>query len=134
MLKILLQKFGDTYSSPRSFNNHFGVPISLSNLNQNHKYGIFEIGMSKAGEINNLSKMVKPNLAVITNVAEAHIENFKNLNGVAKAKGEIIDNVSKGGTVILNRDNKFFNYFKIKAKNNNLNIISFGRSKSLTFI
>ncbi len=129
MLKILLQKFGDTYSSPRSFNNHFGVPISLSNLNQNHKYGIFEIGMSKAGEINNLSKMVKPNLAVITNVAEAHIENFKNLNGVAKAKGEIIDNVSKGGTVILNRDNKFFNYFKIKAKNNNLNIISFGRSK-----
>ena len=59
--------------------------------------------MSKAGEINNLSKMVKPNLAVITNVAEAHIENFKNLNGVAKAKGEIIDNVSKGGTVILNR-------------------------------
>ena len=52
MLKIILQKYGYTHSSPRSFNNHFGVPISLSNLNQNHLYGVFEVGMSKAGEIN----------------------------------------------------------------------------------
>ena len=63
------------------------------------KFGIFEVGMSKAGEINKLSKLVKPNIAIITNIAEAHIENFKNFKGIAKAKGEIIENISKFGTI-----------------------------------
>ena len=79
MLNILLQSYADTYSSPRSFNNHFGVPVSLSNLNSHHRFGIFEVGMSKSGEIDRLSKMIKPNLAIITNIAEAHIENFNNI-------------------------------------------------------
>ena len=60
--------------------------------------------------------MIKPNIAVITNIGEAHIENFKNLSGIAKAKGEIIKNIEKNGTIILNRDDKFFNYFSKKAK------------------
>ena len=63
--------------------------------------------MSKAGEINQLSKMIKPNLAVITNIAEAHIENFSNIKGIAKAKSEIINNIQKNGAVILNRDDNF---------------------------
>jgi len=129
MLNVLLQKFGDTYASPRSFNNHFGVPVSLSNLNVNHKFGVFEAGMSKAGEINVLSKMIKPNLAIITNVAEAHIENFKSTKGIAKAKGEIINNIQNNGTIILNRDDKFFNYFNKKAKLKNIRVVSFGKSK-----
>ena len=60
-----------------------------------HKFGIFEVGMSKAGEIDNLSKMIKPDLAIITNIAEAHIENFRSVKEIAKAKGEIIDNLQK---------------------------------------
>ena len=116
MLNVLLREFGKTYASSKSFNNHFGVPVSLSNLSVNDKYGIFEVGMSKAGEIDYLSKMIKPNLAVITNIAEAHIENFKNIKGIAKAKSEIIDNIQDNGTVILNRDDKFFKYLSKKAK------------------
>ena len=75
MLGQLLKKFGETYFSPKSFNNHLGVPISLSNLSSFDKYGVFEVGMSKAGEINNLSKLIKPHLGVITNIGEAHLEN-----------------------------------------------------------
>ena len=129
MLNVLLKEFGKTYASPKSFNNHFGVPVSLSNLSVNDKYGIFEVGMSKAGEIDYLSKMIKPNLAVITNIAEAHIENFKNIKGIAKAKSEIIDNIQDNGTVILNRDDKFFKYLSKKAKLKNIKVVSFGKYK-----
>ena len=60
--------------------------------------------MSKKGEVDKLSQLVKPNIAIITNIAEAHIENFKNLNEIAKAKGEIIDNISNSGSLIIDRD------------------------------
>ena len=126
----LLQSFGKTHFSPKSFNNHLGVPISLSNLKSNDKYGVFEVGMSKAGEIRKLTKLIKPHLAVITNIGEAHLENFKNIKGIAKAKSEIIENVKTGGTIILNRDDKFFNYLFKKAKLFNLKIITFGRHKT----
>ena len=82
--------------------------------------------MSKKGEINNLSKVVKPNIAIITNIAEAHIENFKNLNHIAKAKGEIINNISSQGSLIIDRDSKFFNYFKSKAEKRKIKVISVG--------
>ena len=95
LIKDLLQKFGKTYSSPKSFNNHLGVPISLSNLSSNDKFGVFEVGMSKAGEISKLSKLIKPDIGIITNIGEAHIENFKSINGIAKAKSEIIANIKK---------------------------------------
>ncbi len=91
----LLKAYESTYFSPKSFNNQYGVPISLANLDSTHKFGVFEIGMSKAGEINQLSRLVKPDLAIITNVGEAHLENFDNLDGIAKAKGEIIKNIKK---------------------------------------
>jgi murE/murF fusion protein len=129
LLGTLLNKYNNTFFSPKSYNNHYGVPISLSNLEANHKFGVFEIGMSKSGEIKKLSQLVKPDLAIITNIAESHIENFKNIHGIAKAKAEIIDNIKKGGIIILNKDDKFFNYLSAKAKKNNLKIISFGMSK-----
>ena len=128
-MEIYLKDYGDTYFSPRSFNNSYGVPLSLCNLEQEHEYGVFEIGMSKKGEIYTLSKLVKPNIAIITNIAEAHIENFKNLNHIAKAKGEIIDNISTSGYLIIDRDNKFFNYFKSKAEKRNIKVISIGYNK-----
>jgi len=130
LLHTLLEKFNSTYASPKSFNNHIGVPLSLSNLNAKHKYGVFEVGMSCAGEISKLSKMIKPNLAIITNIGEAHIENFKNIRGIAKAKSEIINNIEKKGTIILNRDDKFFNYLNKKAKFKKIKVITFGKTNN----
>ncbi len=129
LIKQLLQTFDNTYSSPKSFNNHFGVPISLSNLSAEDRYGVFEVGMSKKGEINNLTKLIQPHIGVITNIGEAHIENFKNIAGIAKAKAEIINSIKDSGTIILNHDDKFFDYINKKAKLRKLKIITFGKNK-----
>ena len=129
LINDLLQKFGNTHSSPRSFNNRLGVPISLSNLSYDDKFGIFEVGMSQAGEIKELTKLIKPDIGIITNIGEAHIENFKNIHGIAKAKSEIIDHIKTGGAVILNRDDKFFHYLNKKARAYKLKTISFGIHK-----
>ena len=129
LVNDLLINYDQTYSSPKSFNNHLGVPISLSNLSLNDKFGIFEVGMSKQGEIRSLTKLIKPNIGVITNIGEAHLENFKNIYGIAKAKSEIIENIQPGGTIILNRDDKFFSLLLKISKKHNLNILSFGRHK-----
>ena len=93
LINDLLRNFGKTFCSPKSYNNHFGVPLSLSQLETAHKYGVFEVGMSKAGEIKDLTKLIRPHIGIITNIGEAHIENFKNLRGIAAAKSELIDNI-----------------------------------------
>jgi MurE/MurF fusion protein len=129
LIKELLQNFDKTYSSPKSFNNHFGVPISLSNLNADHRYGVFEVGMSKKGEIKNLSKLIQPHIGIITNIGAAHIENFKNIQDIAKAKAEIIDNIKENGSIIINRDDKFFSYLYKKARLRKLKVITFGKNK-----
>ena len=67
--------------------------------------------MNKKGEIDNLTKLIKPNLGLITNISYAHIENFKNLNKIAQAKGEVINNIVPGGTIVINRDDKYYDYF-----------------------
>jgi len=128
LLGKTLSEYDKTYFSQKSFNNNIGVPLSLCNIENDHKYGIFEIGMSKSGEIRKLSNLVKPDIAVITNVGEAHLENFSNLNGIAKAKSEIIENINKGGYLILNNDDKYFNYFLKLARQRNINVLSFGNS------
>ena len=102
LVAFILKSYGKVYHSPHSYNNKFGVPFSLSNLKKNIKYGVFEIGMDKKGEIENLSKIVKPEIGVITNISGAHFKNFNTLKDIAKAKGEILDNITENGTVILN--------------------------------
>jgi len=129
LISFALSNYGKVYHSPHSYNNRFGVPLSLSNLKSNIDYGVFEIGMDKKGEIENLSKMVKPEVAVITNIAGAHFKNFNTLKDIAKAKAEIINNITKGGNIVLNEDDKFFSYLSNKAKKNAINIISFSLKK-----
>ena len=129
LIKELLTHYGKTYCSPKSYNNQFGVPISLSQLKPDDKFGVFEVGMSRAGEIHKLSKLVEPNIGIITNIGEAHIENFKNLRKIAEAKGEIINNIKKNGTLILNRDDNFFRFLKKKGEFKKLKIVSFGMNR-----
>ena len=130
MLGNLLNEYSRTYFSPKSYNNHYGVPLSISNLNPNDEFGVFEIGMNKFNEILKLSALVKPHIGIITNVSEAHLENFRSINEIAKAKSEIIYNIMKNGTVILNRDDKFFQYFAKIAKRNKIKVKSFGYSNN----
>jgi len=128
-----LNKISQTTYSPKSFNNKFGVPLSLFNLKKNDAFGIFEIGMDKKGEIEYLSKIIKPDVGVITNISYAHIKNFKNINQIALAKSEIIKNIKDGGYLILNKDDKFYNFHKKIGLKRNLKILSFSlRDKSAT--
>jgi murE/murF fusion protein len=128
-----LKKISQTTYSPKSFNNKFGVPLSLFNLKKNDDFGIFEIGMDKKGEIDYLSKIIKPDVGVITNISYAHIKNFRNINQIALAKSEIIKNIKEQGHLILNRDDKFYNFHKKIALKRNLKILSFSlKNKNAT--
>ena len=120
-----LSKIDKVTYSQKSFNNKYGVPISLFNINKNHKFGVFEIGMDRKGEIRHLSNLVLPNIAVITNISYAHIENFKSLKDIALAKSEIIENIESNGAIFLNKDDKFFDFLKKKAKSHKINVFSF---------
>ena len=103
----MLSKISKVSISPKSYNNKYGVPLSLINLRQNDKYGILEVGMDKKGEIDYLSKIIQPNVGVITNINYAHVKNFKNIKQIALAKSEIINNIRPNGFVILNADDNF---------------------------
>ena len=114
-----------TSYSKKSFNNQYGVPLSLFNIDMKHKIGVFEIGMDKKGEIQKLSNLIRPDIGVITNISYAHIKNFNSIKGIAEAKAEIIKNIASGGRIILNADDVFYNFFKERALNRGLKIISF---------
>ena len=121
-----LKKISKVSISPRSYNNKYGVPLSLFNLDQNDDYGVLEVGMDKKGEIDYLSKIIKPDVSVITNINYAHAKNFNNLKQIALAKSEIINNTKSDGFVILNADDNFFTLHKKIAAKKNLKILSFG--------
>ena len=128
-----LSKISQVTYSPKSFNNKFGVPLSLFNLKKNDSFGIFEVGMDKKGEIDYLSKIIKPDVGVITNISYAHIKNFKDINEIALAKSEIIKNIKEDGYLVLNKDDKFYNFHKKIGLKNNLKILSFSlKNKNAT--
>ena len=116
MTGFCLNKFEKTYFSKKSFNNKYGVPLSIFNTPEKTKFAVLEVGMDKKGEIDSLTKLIQPNIGLITNISYAHIKNFKNLNQIAKAKGEIINNIIHNGTMIINMDDKYYKYFLKKIK------------------
>ncbi|MDC0330636.1 bifunctional UDP-N-acetylmuramoyl-L-alanyl-D-glutamate--2,6-diaminopimelate ligase MurE/UDP-N-acetylmuramoyl-tripeptide--D-alanyl-D-alanine ligase MurF [Candidatus Pelagibacter sp.] len=126
LLGKTLSKISNVTYSPKSFNNKFGVPLSLFNLREKDEFGVFEIGMDRKGEIDYLSKIIKPDVGVITNISYAHIKNFKNIHQVALAKSEIINNIKTNGFLVLNQDDKFYNLHKKTAKKKKINILTFG--------
>ena len=126
LLGNVLGKISSVSISPKSYNNKFGVPLSLLNLKHSDEFGVLEVGMDKKGEIDNLTNIIKPNVGLITNINYAHAKNFKNIKQIALAKAEIIKNISPNGFVVLNADDSFFKLHKKIAENNNINVISFG--------
>lgn len=128
MLATLLSACGKTHASKKSFNNHWGVPLSLSNLPEDADYGIFEIGMNHPGEIIGLTDQVKPHIAVITTIDREHIEFFDNgLDGIADANAEIFTGMDANGIAILNHDNPYFDRLKAHAEKQGIQtILGFG--------
>jgi UDP-N-acetylmuramoyl-tripeptide--D-alanyl-D-alanine ligase len=127
MIKSAFIELGLTYSNPGSFNNHVGVPYSLANMASNTKFGIFELGMNHSNEIRKLSHLVRPDIAIITNVSEAHIGNFNSIQDIIKAKAEIFEGIENNGNILINRDFKYYDEVIKYSKNlKNINIITYG--------
>jgi len=130
MLATALDTQGQTHASIKSYNNHWGVPLSLSNMHAGTDFGIFEMGMNHPNEITPLTNQVKPHIAIITTIAPVHIEHFDNgLDGIVDAKTEIFDGVQEGGYAVLNSDIPQFEKLKEKALAKNLNVATFGENE-----
>ncbi len=129
MLSIALSALGETHASKKSFNNHWGVPLTLSALPRDAKFGVFEMGMNHAGELTALSDQVKPDVAIITTVEAAHIGHFKSVEEIADAKSEIFNGMQPGAIAILNADNPHFERMKAAAEAKKLRILSFGEEE-----
>ncbi|MEM9206658.1 MAG: UDP-N-acetylmuramoylalanyl-D-glutamyl-2,6-diaminopimelate--D-alanyl-D-alanine ligase [Pseudomonadota bacterium] len=128
-LRLALTKSGETHFSVKSFNNHWGVPLTLSRMPEDVDFGVFEIGMNHAGEITPLTRMVRPHVAIITTIEPVHIEFFDSVAGIADAKAEIFLGLVPGGTAILNRDNAYCDQLIDRAQVAGVSrILTFGRS------
>jgi UDP-N-acetylmuramoyl-tripeptide--D-alanyl-D-alanine ligase len=103
-LRLVLAQDGASHAPVASYNNHWGVPLTLARMPKETRFGIYEIGMNHKGEITPLSAMVRPHVAIITTIAPVHLEYFENLDEVADAKAEIFSGLVQGGVAILNRD------------------------------
>jgi len=130
MLAVILGQKGAVLATLGNFNNDIGVPLTLYRLQSSHQYAVIEMGANHPGEIQYLTNIVSPSVALITNAAPAHLEGFGSLDGVANAKGEIFQGLSaKGakGVAIINYDDPYFELWKNAA--NEHTVVSFGTSE-----
>ena len=129
-LSHALGRQGSTVASAGSLNNHWGVPLSLARMPAATRYGVFEIGMNHSGEIDVLTRIARPDVAVITTIAPAHLGHFASIEEIADAKAEIFNGMTAEGTAILNRDNPHYPRLADKARTAGLTRIwSFGEHK-----
>jgi UDP-N-acetylmuramoyl-tripeptide--D-alanyl-D-alanine ligase len=126
-LRRVFSAQGETHASAASFNNHWGVPLSLARCPASARFAVFEIGMNHAGEIGPLVTMVRPHMSIITTVEPVHLEFFAGIEAIADAKAEIFAGVEPGGVAVLNRDNSQFARLKANAEKRGIaRIVSFG--------
>lgn len=126
MLRACLSRLGKTHAADKSFNNHWGVPLTLARMARDTEFAVVEIGMNHAGEITPLTKMTRPHIAIVTTVAPVHLEFFESVEGIAEAKAEIFLGLVAGGVAVLNRDNAYFELLKSRALESGGRIVSFG--------
>lgn len=128
-LKLALAPSGSVHASAKSFNNHWGVPLSLANMPRDINFGVFEVGMNHAGEIHALTRLIRPHIAIITTVAPVHLGFFRSVEEIADAKAEIFDGLEPDATAILNRDNPHYERLAARARKRGAQIVSFGEAK-----
>ncbi len=127
MLRHCLSSIGRTHAAVKSFNNHWGVPLTLARTPSDVRFAVYEIGMNHAGEITPLASFVRPHIAIITTVEPVHLGNFDSIEGIADAKAEIFTGLVPGGVAIINHDNPQFAQLQTAASHAGARIISFGK-------
>jgi len=129
ILLLACNALGRTHASAASYNNHWGVPLSLASLPRDAEYGIFEVGMNHFGELRNLVSFVRPHVALITTIAPAHLEFFGTCEAIADAKSEIFEGLLPGGAALIPADNPYAERLKARARQAQVSrIISFGET------
>jgi hypothetical protein len=126
-LAICLSASGATHRSVKSYNNHWGVPLTLSRMPRESQFAVFEIGMNHRGEILPLTQLVKPHAALVTTIAPAHVENLGSLEAVADEKGDIYAGLEPGGAAIVPAEAPHAERLIAAAERNGANLIRFGR-------
>ena len=133
-LRHCLGAVGAVHASDKSFNNHWGVPLTLARMPADAKYAIFEIGMNHPGEIRPLVKMVRPHVALVTLIAAAHLGHFKDLGEIARAKAEIFEGLIANGAALLNRDDAHWKLLDRLADEAGVKtVVSFGEHQRSTY-
>jgi UDP-N-acetylmuramoyl-tripeptide--D-alanyl-D-alanine ligase len=126
-LRLTLAESGETHASAASYNNHWGVPLSLARCPERARYAVFEMGMNHPGEIEPLARLVRPQVAIITAIEPVHLEFFRSLEAIADAKAEIFHGLLPGGAAVINRDNRQFAHLARSARSAGVErIVSFG--------
>ncbi len=126
MLRVALAKAGSTHASTASYNNHWGVPLTLSRMPASAAFAVIEIGMNHAGEITPLVAMARPHVALVTTIAPVHIEHLGSLEGIADAKAEIFSAFEPGAAAVLNRDAPQFARLESAARARGARVLTFG--------
>ncbi len=127
MLRLCCNALGRTHASAASYNNHWGVPLSLAAMPRDAEYGVFEIGMNHAGEIRNLVSFVRPQVAMITTIAPAHLEFFGSCEAIADAKAEIFESLAPGGAALIPSDSPYAERLARRAEQSQVSrILRFG--------
>jgi UDP-N-acetylmuramoyl-tripeptide--D-alanyl-D-alanine ligase len=129
-LRLVLARSGPTHASLASYNNHWGVPLSLARMAASAQFAVFEIGMNHAGEITPLTRLVRPHIALVTTIEPVHLEYFGTLEAIADAKAEIFLGLEPGGTAVLNRDNSQYSRLAAAAARAGARVVSFGAEES----
>ena len=131
MLRHALEPQGRTHASTASYNNHWGVPLTLARMPETTAFGVFEVGMNHSFEILPLTDMVRPHAALITTVEPVHLAQFPSVAAIADAKGEIFSGLEPGGTAILNRDTPHYERLLAHARASRAGgVISFGEHQA----
>jgi UDP-N-acetylmuramoyl-tripeptide--D-alanyl-D-alanine ligase len=127
LLRVALGAVGTTHCSAASYNNHWGVPLSLAGLPRDAVYGVFEVGMNHFGELRNLVSFVRPHVALVTTIAPAHLEFFGNQESIADAKSEIFEGIVPGGAALIPSDSPYADRLKARAHQAHVSrILKFG--------
>lgn len=119
-----LSRAAPTLATEGNLNNDIGLPLMLLRIEASHHYAVFEMGANHAGEIGYLTSLAQPNVVVISNAGAAHLEGFGDMDGVARAKGEILQGSMRPSVAVLNADDKYFSYWESLASD--INVLSFG--------